>query len=320
MKNALRAAAAIAAVCVGCAGASAQSWPEKPVRMIVPFPPGGGTDYMGRLAAQFLSKSLGQQVFVENKGGAGGSAGLLALKQAAADGYTLATTSEGPIVNNPAIYPSLRYDPLKDFTYVALMTRNPVVLVVNPSVEARSIKDLVELAKTKSLAYSSGGIGNYGHLAGELLASMTGAKFAHTPYQGTGPATVALLSGEVQFMFSGVDTVIEHIRAGKMIPLGIGETKRLEVFPDVPTIAETVPGYESGIWLGVIAPAGTPQNVVDKLEAEITKSFKDPETVKMLSARGQIASPLSSKDFTAMVNREIERWHPVIKKAGIKAE
>ena len=307
---------------IAVAQSSSQAWPQRSIRMIVPFAPGGGNDYIGRLMAKHLSQRLGQQVYVENRGGANGSIGLQSLIQSEPDGYTIATTSDGPLVVNPNLYSKPPYDALKDFVHVALMVKYPVLLVANPSVPVRNVADLIALAKAKpgAIAYPSGGVGNYNHLAGELLANATGIKLLHVPYKGTGPATTALIAGEVQVMFSNVQTIIEHVRAKQAVALGVGELKRLAALPDMPAVAETVPGFESYTWIGIIAPAKTPKEIVDRLSREIIAIMQDKELIAQLEAQYVIPMPLDSPAFTEYVKKELAKWRTLIKSAGIKAD
>jgi tripartite-type tricarboxylate transporter receptor subunit TctC len=300
----------------------AEPWPSKPIRMIVPFAPGGGNDYIGRLMAKHLSARLGQQVYVENRGGANGMIGLQALIQSEPDGYTIATTSDGPLVVNPHIYGKSPYDPLKDFTHVALMVKYPVLLVTHPAVPIRSVAELVALAKAKpgSIAYSSGGVGNYNHLAGELLANATGTKLLHVPYKGTGPATMALVAGEVQVMFSNVQTVIEHVRAKQSVALGVGELTRMPELPDVPAVAETVPGFESYTWVGIVGPPKMPKEIVDRLSREITDIMTDKDLVAQLAAQYVVPMPLPADAFTVYVKKEFDKWGALTKAANIRAD
>ena len=226
---------------------SAQAWPQRPIRMICPFPAGGGTDFIARLAAKHLSDRLGQQVYVENRGGANGAIGLQALMQSDPDGYTIGAISDGPIVANPALYEKLAYQPLRDFIPVAMMIRYPSMLIAHPAVGVRNVAELIALAKAKPgvLTYSSGGTGNFSHLGLELLALQTGIKLLHVPYRGVGPATMALIGGDVQLMYNNVATALEHVRGGKAVPVAVGEPARLPALPDIPAVAETVPGLRN---------------------------------------------------------------------------
>lgn len=318
-------ASLLLAAAVACAlpsQATAQAWPSRPIKMIVPFPAGGGTDFIARLMAKHLSDRLGQQVFVENRGGANGAIGLQALKAAEPDGYTIAACSDSPLVVNPAMYQKLPYDPQADFIPVATMVRFPGVITVHPSVPARSIAELIALAKSKpgGLAYASAGIGNFSHLALELFSLQAGIKMLHVPYKGTGPSSMAIVAGEVQVNFNNIQTTLQSIREKQIIPLGVGEPVRAKVLPDVPTIGETLPGYQMAPWVGVIAVANTPKEIVDRLAREVTAIMKSPEVVKLLEEQQVTPLTLSQPEFAALVKSDTEKWANVIKTAGIKAE
>jgi tripartite-type tricarboxylate transporter receptor subunit TctC len=315
-------AIAIAILCLAPALAAAQTWPGKPIKMIVPFPAGGGTDFIGRLAAKQLGDRLGQPVFVDNRGGANGAIGAQALMQSASDGYTIAAISDGPTVVNPALYPNLAYQPLRDFVPVAMMIKFPSMLTAHPSAGIRTVADLIAYAKAKpgALNYSSGGTGNFSHLGLELLAFRADIKLTHVPYRGVGPATMALLAGDVQLMYNNVATALEHVRAGKMIALGVGEAQRLPALPDIPAIAETVPGFEFAAWVGIFAPAGTPKVIVGRLSRETAAFLKDPGVMKIFAEQQIVASYRDSEDFAQYIRQELDKWAGVIKTLGIKGE
>src|SRR5499426_1645918 len=263
-------AAAVALACLMPALTAAQSWPQKPIKMIVPFPAGGGTDFIARLAAKHLSQRLGQQVYVENRGGANGAIGLQALMTSDPDGYTIAASSDTPLTVNPALYDKLPYSALRDFIPVATMVRFPGMLAVHPSVPARSVAELIALAKEKpgALTYASAGIGNFSHLAMELFSLQTGVKLLHVPYKGTGPASLALIGGDVQMGFNNVQTLLQNVQAGQLIGLAVAEPKRIPALPDLPAVAETVPGFEMAPWVGILVPARTPKEVIERLSKE----------------------------------------------------
>jgi tripartite-type tricarboxylate transporter receptor subunit TctC len=301
---------------------SAQAWPQRPIRMICPFPAGGGTDFIARLAAKHLSDRLGQQVYVENRGGANGAIGLQALMQSDPDGYTIAAISDGPIVANPALYEKLAYQPLRDFIPVAMMIRFPSMLIAHPAVGIRNVAELIAFAKAKpgALTYSSGGTGNFSHLGLELLALQTGIKLLHVPYRGVGPATMALIGGDVQLMYNNVATALEHVRGGKAIPVAVGEPARLPALPDIPAIAETVPGFEMSAWVAIFVPAKTPKDVVARLSKEVASMLRDPEVVKIFTEQQIIAFYKDPDDLTQYIKAELEKWDRVIKTAGIKGD
>jgi tripartite-type tricarboxylate transporter receptor subunit TctC len=301
---------------------SAQAWPQRPIRMICPFPAGGGTDFIARLAAKHLSDRLGQQVYVENRGGANGAIGLQALMQSDPDGYTIGAISDGPIVANPALYEKLAYQPLRDFIPVAMMIRYPSMLIAHPGVGVRNVAELIALAKAKPgvLTYSSGGTGNFSHLGLELLALQTGVKLLHVPYRGVGPATMALIGGDVQLMYNNVATALEHVRGGKAVPVAVGEPARLPALPDIPAVAETVPGFEMSAWVAIFVPAKTPKDVVTRLSQEVAALLKDPDVMKIFAEQQILAFYKDPDDLARYIKAELEKWDRVIKTAGIKGD
>jgi len=317
-----RLALALAAACIPLS-ALAQTWPAKPVRMLVPFPPGGGVDYAARIVGKHLSDRLGQPVVIDNRSGANGIIGLEALKSAAADGYTLATASNGPLVINPSIYLKLPYDPERDFVAVGRIVNFPLLLVAHPSLPAKSVSELIALAKAKPgvLTYSSPGIGNGSHLAGELFASMAGVSLVHVPYKGTAPAAAALLAGDVSLAFSSIPTVLPHVRAGKLRALAVGDATRLASLPEYPTLSESgLAGYEAFSWAGVIAPAGTPQQIVMRVNAELGQILRQRPIVEQLAAEGTIAVTDTPAEFSAYIRSELVKWAAIVKMANIKPE
>jgi tripartite-type tricarboxylate transporter receptor subunit TctC len=302
--------------------AAAQSWPQKPIKMIVPFPAGGGTDFIGRLAAKHLSDRLGQQVFVENRGGANGSIGLQQLMQSDPDGYTIATSSDSPLVVNPWLYDRLPYQALRDFIPVATLVRFPGMLAAHPSLQANTVAELIALAKAKpgDLAYASAGVGNFSHLAMELFSLATGVKLLHVPYKGTGPSSLALLGGEVQLGFNNVQTLLQNVRSGQLRALAVAEPQRMPVLPDVPTVAETVPGFTMAPWIGIIVPTKTPKDIVARLSQETLAVMRDPEVVKLLNDQQVTPMATGPDEFEALIKSDLQRWEKVVKTAGIKGE
>jgi tripartite-type tricarboxylate transporter receptor subunit TctC len=317
-----RVAAAAAVLLIATAVAGAQSWPQKPIRMIVPYPAGGGTDFIGRLAAKELTERLGQQVFVENRAGANGAIGLQALMQSDPDGYTIAASSDTPLVVNPWLYEKLPYQPLRDFVPVATLVRFPGMLAVHPSLRAHSVAELIALAKAKpgSLAYASAGVGNFSHLAMELFALAAGVKLLHVPYKGTGPASLALIGGEVQMGFNNVQTLLQNVRAGQLRPLAVAEPQRLAILPDVPTVAETVPGFAMAPWVGIIVPARTPDEIVNRLAHATLAVMSDPAVIRLLNDQQVTPMVTSTQEFEQLIKSDLERWANVIKTAGIRPE
>lgn len=319
---ALRILAVALAACLPFA-ASAQAWPAKPVRMLVPFPPGGGVDFAARIVGKHLSDRLGQSVVIENRAGANGIIALEALKTAAPDGYTLAAASNGPLVINPSLYLKLPYDPVRDFVAIGRMVDFPLLLVTHPSLPAGSVTELIALAKSKPgvLTYSSPGIGNGSHLAVELFAAMANVSLVHVPYKGTAPAATALLAGEVSLTFSSIPTVLPHIRAGKLRALAVGNAARLPALAEFPTVAESgVPGYEAFSWAGLIAPAGTPREVVTRVNREIVQILRQKDIVEQLARDGTLAAPDTPEEFSAYIKAELTKWAAIVQLAKIKPE
>ena len=301
----------------------AQTWPAKPVRLIVPFPPGGGNDVIARAVAQKLGERLGQSVVVENRAGANGIAGLQALLQAAPDGHTIAVGAAGPLAVNPSLYDKLPYEPLKDFAAITNMVNFPLLLVTHPSVAAKNTRDLVALAKAQpgKLHYSSPGSGNSGHLAGELFNTMAGVKTVHVPYKGQGPALTDLIAGQVQMLYSSIPSVLPHVRQGQLNAIAVGSARRIPSLPDIPTIAESgVPGYEAYSWVGMIAPAATPKAVIARLNREIVDILKERDVAEKLNGQGALPVGDSPEQFAAYIKAEIDKWGAVVRASNIKVD
>ena len=315
-------AAMLGLLCSALAPSLAQDWPQKPIRLIVPFPAGGGTDVVARMFADHLSRRLNQPIYVENRGGANGAVGLQALKQADPDGYTFEVSSDTPLTVNPWLYKDLSYDPLKDFIPVASLVRLPGMLAANPSFPANNIAELIKLAKEKpgGVAYGSAGVGNFSHLAMELFELATGTKLLHVPYKGTGPMALGIIGGEVQVEFNNVSTLLPYVKDGKLKPLGVAEPKRIPEFPDWPAVAETVPGFEMAPWVGLIAPAGTPKAILDKLGEATLAVMRDPAVVKQYADQQLTVMALEPDRFAALIRSDTEKWGKVVKTADIKME
>lgn len=315
-------ASTLALVCFTLAPSHAQDWPQKPIRVIVPFPAGGGTDFVARMVADHLSKLLNQPIFVENRGGANGAVGLAALKQSDPDGYTLGFTSDTPLTVNPWLYKDLSYDPLKDFVPVASAVRLPGMLAANPALPANTIAELIALAKQKpdGIAYGSAGVGNFSHLAMVLFTQATGVKMLHVPYKGTGPMAMGIIGGEVQVEFNNVSTLLPFVKAGKLKALAVAEPKRMPEFPDWPAVAETVPGFEMAPWVGLIAPAGTPRAVVDRLTAATLAVMHDESIAKQFADQYLTVMAMGPNRFEALIRSDSEKWGQLVKAAGIKME
>jgi len=302
--------------------AVAQSWPQKPIRMIVPFPPGGGTDFVGRLVAKHLSQRLGQTIFVENRGGANGTVGLQALMQSNPDGYTIATTSDTPLTVNPLLYENLPYEPLRDFVFVATVARSAEMLAVHPSIPARNVPELIAFAKENPdrLSFGSGGVGNFSHLAMELFSLETGVKLLHVPYKGTGPAAMALIAGDVQIGFIPVQTLLPYVKSGQLVAIAIGEPQRMPDLPNVPTVSETLPGFETAAWEGIVVPAGTPKEIVTRLREATLSIMRDPAIAKQFTDQQKIVMALGPNEFADLIRKDSAKWEKVIKAAHIKKE
>jgi tripartite-type tricarboxylate transporter receptor subunit TctC len=315
-------AATAALLCLAAAPALAQTWPQKTVRFIVPFPPGGGTDVVARMVAKNLQDKLGQTIIVENRGGANGAIGLMAVKQTVHDGYTFAFTSDTPMTVNPWLYKDLSYEPLKDFVPVTSAVRLPGMLAAHPSFAPNTIAEMIALAKQKpgSINYASAGVGNFSHLAMELFSSAAGVKLQHVPYKGTAPAAQALLSGEVQVGFNNVQTLLQFVQEGKLKPLGVAEPKRIPQFPSYPAVAETVPGFEMAPWVGIVAPTGVPQAVIDKLNDAMLVVMNDPAIAKQFADQQLTVMALPKEKFGELIKADTEKWRKVVTEANIKLE
>lgn len=299
-------------------------YPTKPIRMVVPFTPGGSTDILGRAIGQELSKAWGQSVVVENVPGAGGAIGADKVAKAPADGYALLMGHIGTLAVNPSLYPRLPYNPVRDFTPVAWVARVPNVLVVHPSVPARSLKEFVAYARANPgrLNYGSGGNGSAANLATEYLKLQTGTALVHIPYRGTAPAVTDLVGGQIQLMFTGVPAVISQIKNGQLRALAVSSPQRVEALPDLPTVAEALGlrDFEADQWYGVVAPAGTPRETVAKLNAQINQALNAPELKSRLAAEGAVATPNPPEVFGKLIESEIARWRPVITSGRVKAD
>ena len=315
--------AALLAALAPAQSAVAQSYPTKPIRWIVTYPPGGPTDVVARAIGAKLTEAWGQQIIIDNRAGAGGMIGTELGARAAPDGYTLLFGTSAGMTINPALQSKLPYDPVKDFAPVSLLVINPQLLVLNPTVPANSVKELVALAKAKpgQLNYASVGQGSPNHLGMELLKALTGTNIVHVPYKGTGPAITDLLGGQVQLMFNSMPTVLPLVRSGKLRALAVGSTQRISAIADIPTVAESgVPGFENVTWYGMFAPAKTPREIVNKLNAQVVRILAEPDMAQRLSSQG--AEPRSSTpdELAKFMRVEFERWAKVIKSAGVKVE
>ncbi len=313
---------------LACLPALAQSpgatrYPQRALRLIVPFPPGGSTDILARAVAQSMAESLGQAVVIDNKPGAGGSIGVEAAVHAAPDGYTLVMGHIGTLAVNPAIYSHLPYDPERDLAPIALVALVPNVLVVHPSIEARSVQELVALARRQpgALTYSSGGTGSAAHLAVEYFKLVTRTDIVHVPYKGTGPALVDTVAGQVSLLFGDAPPTLPHIKAGKLRGIAVTTRERITTVPDIPTVHEAgVPGYEVLLWQGMIGPKGVPKVIADKIHDEIARAFQTKEMVDRFVGDGISPSIATRDQFASRIHGETEVWRKVVQQTGIKLE
>ncbi len=304
------------------ASAHAQDYPVKPIRIVVPLPPGGSNDVLARILAQKMSESFGQPVIVENKPGAAGNISTDYMAKADGDGYTIAIAPNQTVAVNPVLYPKLPFDVIKDLQGISMLGRVPMVLVVSPKVTATTVAELIAQAKANpdKFSYASAGSGSPQHMAAEVFKSMTGTKLVHIPYKGSAPALVDVLGGTVDVMFCPINSALPHIRSGKLRALGSTGTQRLELVPNLPTVAETVPNYESDIWIGMIAPAKTPATIINKLNAELRRSLALPDVKSKLADQGIYAETSTAADFTKLIATDQKRWAAVIKFANIVPE
>ncbi|MBD9423238.1 tripartite tricarboxylate transporter substrate binding protein [Achromobacter sp. ACM04] len=321
MKKALL-AGSLAILALGAAASAHAAWPERPITMVVPFPPGGPTDLVARVLAKQLTDQLGQTVVVENKGGANGNIGMQYAAAAKPDGYTVLYNTSS-IALSPNLYRSLAFDPVKDFAPVSSTAVIPLVLLVHPSVPAPDTRTFVQYAREHpgKLSYGSAGAGNVTHLGALLLLRSLEIDAVHVPYRGSAPAMTDLVGGQVQLMTNTLNDSLGFIREGKLRALAVTSGARSEQLPDVPTVAETVaPGFEMGAWQGVVVPAGTPAPVIDKLNAEIQRALQSPEMTRQLKAQGAQALGSTPQEYAAYIKSEIARWGEVVKAANVKLD
>lgn len=297
-------------------------FPQKPVRIIVPVAPGGANDILARILGPRLTEVWGQQVLVENRAGAGGTIGTGFVSKARPDGHTLVLGSISHIVLAPTIFPDKPYDPVRDFTAITQLVNQPIVLAAHPAFPAKNVKDIIALAKRRpgELIYGSPGIGSAMHLAGELLQSRAGLDLVHVPYKGGGPTVVDLVAGQVPLVFVGLAPALPHIRSGRIRGVAVAGSKRASVLPEVPTIGETVPGYQVNFWAGVLAPAGTPLAISSQINRDVVKIFSSPEVKKQLQEASFDVVAGTNEQFARAIADDLRRWTPVIKVAGIKPE
>ena len=300
----------------------AQQYPSKPIRFISPYPAGGGNDTLLRILADKVGEQIGQRVIVDNRPGANTIVGTEVTAKSPPDGYTFLLIPN-TFATNPAFYPKLPYDTAKDFAPVAQVALSPQMIVAHPSFPAKTVKELIALAKAKprELTHGSSGNGSIGHLAELLFETMTGARLTHVPYKGTAPAVTELVGGQIALMFSSMISVLPQVRNGKLKTIAVTTAQRIKVLPDVPTIAESgVPGYEASLWYGILAPARTPEPIVRKMNAELGTALKTPDVVEKLSTQGVEPHHTSPEQFGALIRNEMRKWTKVIQASGVKAD
>ena len=315
--------AVIAAVSAGAAPAAAQTYPSRPITLVVPFPPGGSATIIARIIADKMSEGLGQQIVIDNRGGAGGSIAARQVAKSAPDGATLLLAFTGTLAVSPLIFANVGYDPRKDFAGIGLIGMAPSVLAVHPSVPARSVADLVGIAKAEpgKIQYGSPGIGTTNHLAGELLAAMTSIKITHIPYKGTGPAITDLLGGHIAMMFAPIPAAHGNVSAGALRALGVTSLKRSSLWPDIPTVAETgLPGFEVVQRSTLLAPAGTPRTIIERLNKELNAVLATDEVRRRLAVEGGEPVPGAPEEYAADIDREETRWSKLVATIGLKGE
>ena len=305
-----------------CCFSYSQDYPVKPIRLVVPYSPGGPVDIVGRIVAQKLTPALSQQVIVDNRAGGGGNLAVEIVAKSAADGYTLLMGANGTNAINPGLYPHLAVDPARELAPITMIASSPMILVVHPTLSAHSVKEFVALAKSRpgAINFASSGNGSTAHLASELLKSMTGINIVHVPYKGAGPALTDLVGGQVQTMITGVSSTLPYVKGGRLRPLAVSSDKRLAILPDVPALAEEVAGYEVNTWYGVFAPVQTPRPIIDKLNRTLASLFATADARERLAALGAEPVTMPPEQFAAAIHKETVKWAKVIKNAGVRPE
>ncbi|HEY5128208.1 MAG TPA: tripartite tricarboxylate transporter substrate binding protein [Bradyrhizobium sp.] len=314
---------ALALAAFGLAVAAAQDYPERAITLIVPYAAGGGNDVMARIVAEKMSKALGQQIVIENRGGAGGSIATRMIAKAAPDGYTLGLGGTGTLAIGPTLYSNVGYDPRKDFAPIGLIATSALVVLVHPSVPARNLKELIALAKQQpgKMNFASAGVGSGMHLGTELFELLADVKLTHIPYKGTGPALTDLLGGHVSLYFSSLPPAIALVQEGKVRALAVTGPRRSPIFPDLPTVAESgLPGYEAVLHYGIVAPAGTPRPIIDKLNAALRQALAAPDVTARIAADGAEPLPSTPEQYAADIDREERKWAAIVKRSGAKVE
>ena len=301
---------------------SGQAYPAKPIRLVVPYSPGGPVDIVGRIVAQKLTDALASQVIVDNRAGGGGNIAVEIVARAVPDGYTLLMGANGTNAINPSLYAKLAVDPAKELAPISMVASSPMILVTHPSLAANSVKELVALAKAKpgAINFASSGSGSTAHLSSELFKSMTAINIVHVPYKGAGPALTDLVGGQVQMMFTGVSSTLPYVKAGRLRPLAVSSEKRAPILPEVPTVSEDIPGYEVLTWYGVFAPVQTAKPIIGKLNATLAQIFATTDARQRLAALGAEPVTMSPEQFALAVRKEVTKWAKVIKESGARPE
>jgi len=310
----------LAATAVG--GAHAQTWPAKPIRFVVPYPPGGSNDVLTRITAQAMSPGLGQQIVIDNRGGAGGMIGADNVAKSAPDGYSIVNV-QASFTANAAVRTKMAYDPLRDFAYLGMMARGPLLMVVHPSMPVKNVQGFIALAKAKpgQINYGSTGTGGHNHLATELFRHMAGINIVHIPYKGVAPALTDLMGGQTQLVMTSLPSAMTQVQAGRLKALAVGSEKRSSFMPELPTIGESgVRGYVAEFWWGLAAPAKTPVDILNRLSSELSKALQSPDLKKQFAGQGAEPSSMTRDEFTKFVTNEITRWRKVVQDTGIKPD
>ena len=311
-------ALAVVVAALGGAQAQVEDYPNRPITLVVPYAAGGGNDVMARIVGEKMSKTLGQQIVIDNRPGAGGALATRQVAKAAPDGYTLVIGGTGSLAVNPTLLPNVGYDVRKDFAPIGMIGSSAMIVIVHPTIPAKSLPELIALAKKEpgKYTYASAGVGSGIHLGAELFAYMGGIKLVHVPYKGTGPALTDLLGAHVSMYFSSLPSAIGLVKEGKVRALAVTGAKRSAVFPDVPTVAETLPGFEAVLRYGIVAPAGTPRPIIDKLNAALRQALAEPDVIARMARDGTDSVSSTPEEYAADIDREERKWSEVVKRSG----
>jgi tripartite-type tricarboxylate transporter receptor subunit TctC len=310
------------ALILAAGAAQGQQYPDRPLRLVIPYAPGGPVDIVGRMTGIKLTEALGQQVIIDNRAGAGGNIALEIVAKAAPDGYTLLMGANGPIAINPSLYRNMQLDTMKDLSAITMVASSAMILVAHPSLPANTVKELIALAKAKpgGINYASSGSGSTAHLSSELFKRMAGVQMVHVPYKGAGPALTDLVGGQVQTMFTGISSTLSYVKSGKLKALGVSSEKRLPILPDVPAVAEELPGYEVSTWYGVFSPVGVPPRVTSRLHSALVQALATTDAQHRLAALGADAHTNTPAEFAAAIRKEHAKWARIISESGARAD